>query len=181
MVFLFLIILFGIGYYGLSNFYGILAYNTWYPTFYRAYEAGYLNKFVSVNVFIYGWVWVFNGTIVKKIINNIFSEQGKDEEVLKLLFYYERGLRAKKYGIMLLFLTVILMISSVHFDVFDNSYFIQTLATWIVLAPLIIMVVWMCLVYRKFYNSQNKLLDYINIKCDEKLKARDILASHQIN
>lgn len=181
MVFIFLIILFGIGYYGWSNYYGILAYKTWYPTFYRAYEAGYLNKFVSAKVFIYGWVWVFNGTIVKKIINNIFSEQGKDEEVLKLLFYYERGLRAKKYAIMLMFLSVILTIYFVRFDLMDSSYLIQCLVTWSIFAPLIIGVVWYILVYRKFYNSQNKLLDYIYNKSDEKLKARDILASHQID
>lgn len=181
MVFIFLIILFGIGYYGWSNYYGILAYKTWYPTFYRAYEAGYLNKFVSAKVFIYGWVWVFNGTIVKKIINNIFSEQGKDEEVLKLLFYYERGLRAKKYGIILTILSPILLILDVHFVGFDTSYFIQGLAFWIAFSPVLIATVWYILVYRKFYNSQNKLLDYIYNKSDEKLKARDILASHQID
>ena len=188
------------GYVGNCLFYGSLAYNKYYPLFKRAKEAGYLDELMPPIVYIFGG-FALTSNIIRKIVINIETinqENIYDQEIL------DHRNKSKKRNIWLLIFIILFSVSLFNMvyipdmctygnsfkfnffqkqicNMFKNDYgLFENISITLALIPWVLVFV-PAFFAMKVAKIEKKLLNYIEVNVDEKLKARDILASHQIN
>ena len=187
------------GYVGNCLFFGSLNYNNYYPLFKRAKEAGYLDELMPSIIYIFGG-FALTSNIIRKIVINIETinqENIYDQEIL------DHMNKSKKRNIWLL--TFILSFSIVLFLMvyipdmctYGNSFkfnFIQklicdiekdevlsgTILVWLGISSFMVSFI-AGFFAMKVVKIEKIFLNYIEVNVNEKLKARDILASHQTN
>ncbi len=192
------LLVFVAGYIGYSLFYGSLNYNNYYSLFKRAEEAGYLDKLMQPIVYILGGYFL-TSNIIAKIAFNINKTKQEDT------YYHEIRGYQKKYKIRNIFMFTFgfFLIGTLLLDVYlgykciNLSYysnFLLKLSCHVYkdsslydcffyggfLTSMISMLI-CTIVCGKLIKLEKKILNYIEVNVNEKLKARDILASHQIN
>ena len=185
----FIIVAMSIVYYG-----GVLHYNKYYGTLIRAYEAGYLKKLIPKYLYLFGG-WFSTAKTIQNIAKNIPGNKNIEKEIKG----YKISIKGRNFSLLLLFIGIILPASFVHFEcsryllryfTFDWRIhelveklfsFIDDSTNYLPFISLFILTIIGIISGIKGWKCEDKILNFINDNCDEKLKARDILASHQTN
>lgn len=185
----FIIVAMSIVYYG-----GVLHYNKYYGTLIRAYEAGYLKKLIPKYLYLFGG-WFSTAKTIQNIAKNIPGNKNIEKEIKG----YKISIKGRNFSLLLLFIGILLPVSFVHFECsrylplyysFDWRIeelleklfsFIDDSTNYLPLISLFIVTITATISGIKQCKHEDKILNFINDSCDEKLKARDILASHQTN
>ena len=172
---------------------GVLHYNTYYATLIRSYQAGYLKKLMPKYLYILGG-WFLTPKIIENIAKNIPGNKNIQNDIKG----YKKRIKIRNFALLIL-LIGFLPTFFVHFegsryllryftfdwrihDLAEKLFtFIDDSSNYLPMISLCIALIIAWITGIKLYKLEKKILNFINDSCDEKLKARDILASHQIN
>ena len=148
------------------------------------------------------YLYIFGGffltpNILEKIVKNISNDNSSDNDIFDSLNKYKKYTKIRNIAILTLLTSGLIFFISVCLDelmIRPNNQFLKWLVKLekggfsivnfgggFLMVSSVIIVVIVAIIASPFCKEEKRIKNYINYKCDEKLKARDILASNQID